>query len=209
MKIFFLKPRNNVNDKSIAELLKIINNDGELIRIAISYFVHLKISEAIIGRCYLQRKTRILFNANDLIRPCGTQNQKMSISFSQIELFKSQLKQSKYLEIRIAGEKTDKVYENMHHKYIVSNNKLIYGSPNWTDKSFNNSYEFLVLTKEKSYITKFQEEFDEIWKIAKKTKVNIESIISIYCPLCNNQEAVNLNDQNPYCKFCNYSFSII
>lgn len=56
--------------------------------------------------------------------------------------------------------KTKKVDKKLHTKIAIFDKKIVvFGSPNWTKKSFNNNYEVLYITDDKKLVSKFNNFF--------------------------------------------------
>ncbi|EDZ62899.1 putative endonuclease [Sulfurimonas gotlandica GD1] len=56
--------------------------------------------------------------------------------------------------------KSKKVDKKLHTKIAIFDKRIVvFGSPNWTKKSFNNNYEVLYITDDKKLVSKFNEFF--------------------------------------------------
>lgn len=61
--------------------------------------------------------------------------------------------------------KVDDTTHHMHHKYAVVDREVVLtGSYNWTRSAAQYNEENLLVTREKSVISRYQEEFNRMWK---------------------------------------------
>ena len=158
--IFFLKPsENEVGKKVLKKILEIINNSKQVL-FCISYFTHLGIADAIINRIKQKKRTFIIVNSHDILRPDGPNKSTIHVSAALLKLFENlgdvyERNGKKFnqgysdelenpVKIRLLGRdsKSDPLQSIMHHKFIVGDNKIVaFGSLNYTFSAFQNNFE--------------------------------------------------------------------
>jgi phosphatidylserine/phosphatidylglycerophosphate/cardiolipin synthase-like enzyme len=206
MRTIFLRP-GNANTEALDEILSVINYEDDIILVAVAYFTHPDIATALIERTRMNRRTRLLLNTSDIIRPVGA-NSEIIISKELLKVINSADYRST-LEIRSLGLRARGKYQNMHHKFMVTRNKVIFGSVNWTTAALNNNYECLVTSTEKSIIAEFWNEFIEIWEGAQELYTNKGQLRRIICPECEESDGVDFESFGPICTYCGHKFKVI
>lgn len=97
----------------------------------------------------------------------------------------------------------------MHHKFMVSDDVVIFGSVNWTTAALHGNYECLIKTSDIELIEKFIEEFDEIWNQAQELYTDKGQIRRIMCPVCEDSEGVDFESYGPICTYCGHKFNLV
>jgi phosphatidylserine/phosphatidylglycerophosphate/cardiolipin synthase-like enzyme len=206
--VFFLNPNNrNTSDreKALIEIISMIDNTNELLRIAMAYFTYPDIANALIKRTKNGRETNLLLNTSDILRPRNINESEIVISKYLMELIKLNYP----LEIKSLGFQSKIDYSNMHHKFIVSNKSLIFGSLNWTQSALNNNYEVVVLSDSTLMLTKFIKEFDSLWNQSQPLIYSAGKIRMIICPICKSSDGVDFESFGPFCLQCNHQFKVV
>jgi phosphatidylserine/phosphatidylglycerophosphate/cardiolipin synthase-like enzyme len=141
MKVFFLNPADKLSQtRVLTEILSVINESSEILRIAIAYFTHPEIAKALIQRIQSGRETKLIINASDILRPAHPNETEIVISKNLLEVLHQNIVP------RTLGNRSVSEYQNMHHKFMVSESKVIFGSLNWTTAALNNNFEFAAIT---------------------------------------------------------------
>ncbi|MFW9930982.1 MAG: phospholipase D-like domain-containing protein [Candidatus Thorarchaeota archaeon] len=206
--VFFLNPNNkNSSDrkKVLIEIISLIDNTKGLLRIAMAYFTYPDIANALIKRTKNGRATNLLLNTSDILRPRNINESEIVISKYLMEL----IKLNNPLEIQSLGFQSKKDYSNMHHKFIVSDKTLIFGSLNWTQSALHKNYEVVVLSDSTMMISKFIKEFDSLWKQSQPFFSSKGKIRMIMCPICKSSDGVDFESFGPFCLFCNHHFKVV
>ena len=205
-KIIFLNPSSNSTEKDLVlnEIINMIDTTDEYLSIAIAYFTHTDIANALIRRTKNGRKSQLILNTSDLLRPINSDQTKIIISRNLIEL----LKLGDPLNIKSLGFRSKTTYSNMHHKFIVSDRKAIFGSLNWTQTALQNNYEVVIVSENAYIIKEFNKEFDFLWEISQRLYFQGTKIRSIICPICKYADGIDFESYGPFCTFCGHQFKI-
>ncbi|MFF2018910.1 phospholipase D-like domain-containing protein [Paenibacillus sp. NPDC058177] len=206
MKTIFLRP-GKANTEALNEILSVIKTETEFISVAVAYFTHPDIATALIERTKENRRTRLLLNTSDIIRPAGSDSE-VIISKELLKVINFADYQSN-LEIKSLGLRAKGKYQNMHHKFMVSRNKVIFGSVNWTSAALNSNYECLVASTDKKIIAEFLDEFNEIWRDAQELYTDKGQLRRIMCPKCEESDGVDFESFGPVCTYCGHKFKMI
>ena len=203
MKIHFLKPGEN---KIIKEnLTELFNEDCDL-HIAIAYFNSEYFSNLIVERAQHKKKTFLILNTSDIIRPKESGESQIVISKAIVNIIKNEGDYifCKTLGVRIAGN-----YQNMHHKFIFNKNKIFFGSLNLTDAALNRNFESIIESSERNLIKDFHKEFELLWNISSDLYSDKNGELrSIMCPKCERSDGVDFESFGPLCHMCGYKFIV-
>jgi phosphatidylserine/phosphatidylglycerophosphate/cardiolipin synthase-like enzyme len=203
MKVFFLSPNDKTSaNKVLSEILLTINSEPNTLRIAVAYFTHPEIAKALVNRTQCGRDTKLIINASDILRPIDSTETEIVISKNLMEVLQLNL------DVRTLGNRTGALYENMHHKFLVSEHKVIFGSLNWTLAALNNNYECVAISSEPKAIELFTREFERIWSQAKDFIAIDGNVRVIMCPICKSPESVDFESWGPVCISCGHRFTV-
>lgn len=203
MKTHFLKPGNN--KKTIDNLSNIFMEDSDL-HIAVAYFNNEYFADLIIERAKKKQKTLLILNTSDLIRPKEAGKSEIVISKALIKILKHE---GNYIFCKSLGLRVLGNYQNMHHKFIFTKNKLFFGSLNLTDAAINRNFESLLETDNKFIIKDFYSEFGKLWNIGSELYSDRDGKLrSIMCPKCENSDGVDFESFGPICHLCGYNFIV-
>jgi phosphatidylserine/phosphatidylglycerophosphate/cardiolipin synthase-like enzyme len=203
MKTHFLKPGDN---KIVIENLSNLFLEESDLHIAVAYFNSEYFADLIIERAKKKLKTLLILNTSDLIRPKEAGKSEIVISKALIKILRNEGDYifCKSLGLRILGN-----YQNMHHKFILTKNKLFFGSLNLTDAAVNRNFESLIETDDKFLIKDFHSEFGKLWNIGSELYSDRDGKLrSIMCPKCENSDSVDFESFGPFCHMCGYKFII-
>lgn len=206
-KIYFLKPSSDVDHNALNELKKIIDNDRSL-NCCVSYFTSMDIADELIERTKNEKLTQIIFNSSDVLRPYhdGTEICVSAALLKLLEYLDNDTE--KILKIKFLGRDSKKshTYTTMHHKFMVTDNIVAFGSLNYTENSFRNNYENLVISDNDVFVKKFKIEFDELWSIAEEYGIDKGKIRCINCPNCNEEGMIDFESYGAICTNCHHKF---
>lgn len=204
MKLIFLRPE--IPNEALEEIITIINRTKGLLRVAVAYFTHPRIAEALIARNNTGYRTRLLINTSDILRPVdiGTE---IVVSKQLLDVIYAAGYESN-LVIRSLGLRTKGKYQNMHHKFVVSEEELLFGSVNWTSAALHSNFECLVKTDSMDLIEQFIKEFDVIWNEAQELFTDRGQLRRIMCPNCEDSDGVDFESFGPVCTYCGHQFRI-
>lgn len=94
----------------------------------------------------------------------------------------------------------------MHHKFIVFDKLVGFGSLNFTKPGFGFSYENFSFTDEAAVILNFQNEFDELWNIGSDLRIDHGHLRNLVCPKCQCEEGVDFESYGLICTLCGARF---
>jgi phosphatidylserine/phosphatidylglycerophosphate/cardiolipin synthase-like enzyme len=208
MRTIFLRPGSYSTQDAINEINEMINTTAEDLNIAIAYLTYQPLIKALIERTKLNMKTKLILNTSDLLRPINPLESEIVISKDLIELINISQKYTN-LEIKSLGVTTKKKYQNMHHKYVVSEERVIFGSLNWTNAAFNNNYECIYTCQDITVIDDFLSEFYYMWESAQNIHTAFGKIRGIICPKCESSDGVDFESYGPFCTFCGHKFIVM
>jgi phosphatidylserine/phosphatidylglycerophosphate/cardiolipin synthase-like enzyme len=204
MKVFFLNPADKSSQtRVLTEILSVINESSATLRIAIAYFTHPEIAKALIKRIQLGRETKLIINASDILRPAQPNESEIAISKSLFDVLRQNI------VARTLGNRSSSEYQNMHHKFMVSENKVIFGSLNWTTAALNNNFECVAVSSKPEAINLFTYEFEKIWKQAEELYVVSGKVRMIMCPICKSMDGVDFESWGPFCINCGHKFKVV
>jgi len=207
--VIFLNPLNKEphnKDYALREIIRMIDITEGLLKIAIAYFTYSDIATALIKRTERGRKTCLLLNTSDILRPLSLTETEIVVSENLIKLLRLN---SRWLEIRTLGFRTKTAYSNMHHKFMVSSNRLIFGSLNWTRSALDNNFEVIVVSDSLRLIDNFLSEFDLLWEHSQEFISSDGKIRRIMCPICKSSEGIDFESYGPFCTFCSHQFKVV
>lgn len=203
MKTHFLKPGDN---KKIIEKLTTIFLEDDDLHIAVAYFNSEYFANLIINRAKKKLKTLLILNTSDIIRPKEAGKSEIVISNALIRILKEE---GDYIFCKSLGLRISGNYQNMHHKFLFTKNKLFFGSLNLTDAAINRNFESIIETDNKFLIREFYSEFGKLWNIASELYSDKEGKLrSIMCPKCENSDGVDFESFGLICHMCGYNFII-
>ncbi|MFY0481383.1 phospholipase D-like domain-containing protein [Flavobacterium sp. PLA-1-15] len=203
MKTHFLKPGDN---KIIIENLSNLFLEDSDLHIAVAYFNSEYFADLIIERAKKKQKTLLILNTSDLIRPKEAGKSEIVISKALIKILKHE---GNYIFCKSLGLRVLGNYQNMHHKFIFTKNKLFFGSLNLTDAAINRNFESLLETDNKFLIKDFYSEFGKLWNIGSELYSDRDGKLrSIMCPKCENSDGVDFESFGPICHMCGYNFIV-
>lgn len=203
MRTHFLKPGNN--NLIIKRLSNLFLEDSDL-HIAVAYFNSEYFADLIIERARKKQKTLLILNTSDLIRPKDAGKSEIVISKALIKILKHE---GNYIFCKSLGLKVLGNYQNMHHKFIFTQNKLFFGSLNLTDAAINRNFESLIETENNFLIKNFHSEFGKLWNIGSELYSDRDGKLrSIMCPKCENSDGVDFESFGPICHMCGYNFIV-
>jgi len=211
----FLKP-NKKGDNDIAKVIikEFIEETQTDIFIAVAYFTDVDIADSIIKRTQNEYKTLMILNLADIIRP-ENNSEKFKVSkalFNIFQTFKNNWTDMGNLQIKTLGVNLSEnsKYTTFHHKFIVSENNLIFGSLNLTNNAFNNNYENIVSTEDKTLIEQFYNHFIDLWNSKDATELLLKNgeIRKLSCPKCGHDDYIDFESWGLQCygENCGYKF---
>jgi hypothetical protein len=203
----FLKP-SGTGDQVLERTAEIIREEEEAIGIAVAYFSYKPFAEAIIDRRENGRKTFLIINGSDIIRPTGANSSDLVVPKALIQLFEN-AGAGLDLQIRSLGHRKKGDYQNMHHKFLVTNNIVLFGSVNWTYSALHSNYECLVVSKSDWHIRQFWTEFEDLWGSAHEVYTGRGKLRSMMCPVCESPDGVDFESYGPLCTFCGHRFEVV
>jgi phosphatidylserine/phosphatidylglycerophosphate/cardiolipin synthase-like enzyme len=207
MRTIFLRPGSYNTQETISEIVNLLNNTTKDIHIAIAYLTSQPLIKALIARTKLNRNTKIILNTSDLIRPVNPLKSEIVISKDLIELINFAQRYPN-LEVKSLGMNMKGKYQNMHHKYVVSEKEVIFGSLNWTNAALKNNYECIFISQDQNVVNEFLSEFYLIWEKAQNIHTAIGKIRGIICPKCESSDGVDFESYGPFCTFCGHNFIV-
>src|SRR5262249_20809001 len=157
--LLFLRPGSEEAAKAIGLLRSLISDSEETVRVAVAYLTHQLLIQEIIQRKRHRRVTYLLLNGSDFLRPVGAEPE-VVVAQSVIDLLTAA--DDGLFEVRTLGQASGK-YQNMHHKFIVTDSAVAFGSVNWTKSALANNYEAFAISNDAALIAKFRQEFDTLW----------------------------------------------
>ena len=206
--IFFLNPLHPqssvLSQHALDEIISIIVNTNGLLRIAVAYFTHPKIASALIKRTSDKKKTLFLLNSSDILRPINPDESEVVISKELMRVIRI----GSPLEIQSLGVRSKYYYQNMHHKFVVAPNRVIFGSLNWTVAALNNNFESFMISDAPEIIKNFQQEFDELWAKSESLFLSNGRVRVIICPKCKSAEGVDFESWGPFCIYCGHKIKV-
>jgi phosphatidylserine/phosphatidylglycerophosphate/cardiolipin synthase-like enzyme len=205
LRLVFLRPKGK-NQAAIDEISSIISETQEELNIAIAYFTYKPFSDALLHRKKNNMPTRLIINGADIIRPAGARTSELVVAKPLLEILEQSYKWD--FEVRSLGFQHGK-YQNMHHKFIVSDKTAIWGSVNWTYSALHNNYECMTVSDNQEVILRFRREFEGLWNIAQEVMAHNGKLRAIMCPNCQESYGVDFESYGPFCRFCNHRFSIV
>ena len=190
---------------ALGEIIRMIDSTEEPLRIAIAYFTYPDIANALVKRTKNGKETQIILNTSDILRPISLTETEIVVSKNLIEL----LKLGSPLDIQSLGFQSKSDYSNMHHKFMVSANKVIFGSLNWTQSALHKNFEVVVISDIPQLINNFLSEFTSLWEQSQIFFTPNGKIRMIMCPICKSSEGVDFESFGPFCTFCQHKFRVV
>lgn len=209
MQIIFLDPSRQTEPRVINELKEIILHTHGVLRIAVAYFTHPVLAQTLIKRIEDGKTTLLLVNSSDLLRPTSPQETEIVVSKDLLSVLNLSHCGIGPLYAKSLGTRTQTQYQNMHHKFVVSNEKVIFGSLNWTKSALQHNYEFISISTDSNVIEKFMAEFTKMWEQAFDVLTNKTGIRIIACPICNEQWGIDFESYGPFCVYCGHKFKVV
>lgn len=212
MELIFLDPLEQNREQEhyiLQEVTSMIRDTPDLLRIAVAYFTHQEIANALIERTQAGKPSNLIVNTSDILRPVNAGESEIAISKYLLDVLKCSDNVRGPLFVKSLGTRTKFSYQNMHHKFVVSYYKAIFGSLNWTRAAFQNNFECVSISTEKNIVRQFCAEFDRIWAKAPELLSDQNRIRVIACPMCGEQWSVDFESYGPFCTYCGHRFRVI
>jgi phosphatidylserine/phosphatidylglycerophosphate/cardiolipin synthase-like enzyme len=147
-----------------------------------------------------------LLNSADFLRPAGANETEIVIAQPVIDLLSAA--DQVLLEVRTLGQASGK-YQNMHHKFVVTDNGVAFGSVNWTKSALAHNYELFAMSRDAGLISQFRLEFDSLWGVANEMYMGRFGLRRIMCPVCREDSAVDFESYGPLCTRCSHRFRVV
>jgi phosphatidylserine/phosphatidylglycerophosphate/cardiolipin synthase-like enzyme len=207
VELLFLRPGNESAAKALGFLRSLLaDTDGEVC-ISVAYFTHQLLVDEILRRKQQGRGTYLLLNGADFLRPAGPNETQVVVAQSVIDLLKAA--EDGPMEVRTLGQASGK-YQNMHHKFVVTDHVVAFGSMNWTKSALANNYEFFAISDDASLIYQFRQEFDALWHDALEMYTDQWGHLrGIMCPMCRDRSGVDFESYGPLCICCGHRFRVV
>jgi phosphatidylserine/phosphatidylglycerophosphate/cardiolipin synthase-like enzyme len=208
MELLFLRPGSESAAKALGILRSLLADTAGEVRIAIAYLTHQLLVEEIIRRQEQRRVTLLLLNSADFLRPSGPNETEVVVAQSLLKLLEAAWHGPPVLEAKTLGQATGK-YQNMHHKFAVTDNIVAFGSVNWTKSALAHNYELFAVSDDPSVISQVRLEFDALWKDAQDMHTGQWGLRSIMCPMCREADCVDFESYGPRCIRCGHIFRVV
>jgi phosphatidylserine/phosphatidylglycerophosphate/cardiolipin synthase-like enzyme len=204
--LLFLRPGNEDAAKALGLLRSIISEtDGEVC-IAVAYFSHQLLVDEVIQRKKQGRVTHLLLNSADFLRPSSAKETEVVMAQPVIDLLNAA--DQTLLEVRTLGQASGK-YQNMHHKFVVTDSAAAFGSVNWTKSALAQNYELLAISRDAGLISQFRLEFEALWNVAQEMYTTEGRLRRIMCPICREDSGVDFESYGPLCTLCGHRFRVV
>jgi phosphatidylserine/phosphatidylglycerophosphate/cardiolipin synthase-like enzyme len=203
MRNFFLRPGSGIPDEIFAILHEKMLA-SKACKFGMAYLTHQKIAEFLRERSDKGLPTQILLNARDLIRPSDNPAAEIQLAFpvavKNIFEIIERLGDDTLL-IRVLNARN-----TMHHKFLVFDDLVGFGSLNFTYAGFNQNYENFSFTDDLSVVSNFGNEFDALWEIASDLRIDNGHLRNLVCPKCNREEGIDFESWGLLCTLCGARF---
>lgn len=207
MKTYFLRPGGTCEEEIFSTLEK-YSNISMTCQLCMAYFTHKRLFELIKTRHENGLRTEIILNAKDIIRPIDEPQGSFTLFlqkslldvFSLIKSFGNEL-----LEIRIPSDRPQKT---MHHKFILFDNVLGFGSMNFTHAGLGQNYENFSILTDNHIVENFRSEFIDLWNKAEELKISRGKLRNLACPNCSEENGIDFESYGLLCIFCKTRFNI-
>ncbi|HEY1378152.1 MAG TPA: phospholipase D family protein [Gemmataceae bacterium] len=206
MQLLFLRPGSEAAAKALGILRSLLADTAGEVRIAVAYLTHQLLVDELIRRQQQRRVPLLLLNSSDFLRPSGPNETEVVVAQPLLRL----LEAGKYgpLEVRTLGQTSGK-YQNMHHKFAVTDKMVAFGSVNWTKSALAHNYELFAVSDDPNVISQTRKEFDALWGTAQEMYTEHGQLRSIMCPICRNQSGVDFESYGPLCTICGHRFRVV
>lgn len=201
--VFLRHASERVNANALSTIADLIENTAGVLRVAVAYFTHPMIAKKIINRAGRNRHTLLLVNSSDLLRPVEG-HVEYEVSQALLEVL-NRGRRDQYIEVRTLGLPHPE-YHNMHHKFAVGDDQVLFGSANWTKAALEDNYEWLALGSEPEVVRQFREEFDFLWARAHDLSSDGQQVRVIVCPKCRRSDSVDFESWGACCIACGTQF---
>jgi phosphatidylserine/phosphatidylglycerophosphate/cardiolipin synthase-like enzyme len=160
VELLLLRPGSETAAKVLGFLRSVLADTPGEVRVAVAYLTHQLLVDEMIRRQERGRTTLLLLNSADFLRPAGSNETEVVVAQSLLNL----LDAGKYgpLEVRTLGQASGK-YQNMHHKFVVTDTVSAFGSVNWTKSALAHNYELFAISHDSESIAQLKYEFDVLW----------------------------------------------
>ena len=206
MQLLFLRPGSKDAAKALGILRSLLADTVGEVRIAVAYLTHQLLVDEIIRRQQRGRVTLLLLNGADFLRPSGPNETEIVVAQSLLNLLEAA--RDRFLEVRTLGQASGK-YQNMHHKFAVTDNVVAFGSVNWTKSALAHNYELFTVSDDPSLISQVRQEFDALWEKSQEMYTGRGRLRSIMCPRCRQQSGVDFESYGPLCTICLHRFRVV
>jgi PLD-like domain len=207
MDIYFLNPaapETNISQHVLDIISSMIRDTPGLLRIAVAYFTHPDIAQALVERAKRGLATHVLLNTADIIRPAHPHETDFIISQHLIEV----VRQGNPLLVRVLGGGGGIAHWTMHHKFMVAQDQAVFGSLNWTISAFTSNFEHITTTTEPQLIGAFIDEHDRLWGQAAVLRAAGAQLQVVRCPDCQATEGIDFQSWGPMCTKCGKRFRL-
>lgn len=173
-----------------------------------AFLTHQKIPELLQRRSELGLRTQILLNSHDLIRPSETDTNATDLFFPKTikDIFKIiERLRDENIKIKILGSRNP-AWAVMHHKFVIFDNLVGFGSLNFTKLGFTQNYENFSFSDETTVIANFRDEFDALWTMGSDLLIDGGHLRNLVCPKCNHEEGIDFESYGLLCTLCNTKF---
>jgi phosphatidylserine/phosphatidylglycerophosphate/cardiolipin synthase-like enzyme len=206
--IYFLRPGAETNSEVLDHIeFNLLDNVREL-KIAVAYFNEPRLTRAIARRHKLKYPTRLILNSSDILR-ADLAGSAARVAPGNILNLLELNRDPENIWIRALGRNNNGKYENMHHKFVVSDSWVYFGSLNWTYSALNNNFEAMCVSKDKDLVENFNLEFEHIWEIAEEICVDENNrITKLRCSNCGSSGWIDMTSAGFYCGTCGSSFDL-
>lgn len=208
----FLSPGDHRSGKMVLTKICDMLRTDKAIDICVAYFTHLDIAEEIIERAKLQKPTRLLLNLADLLRPVGPHSSEFRASAALVKIFDFldglRFPDSEHIQMKTLGREQNRM-TNMHHKFIIGDREIGFGSMNFTTNSMTNNYENFCFTNKELFYQSFEVQFAKMWHTGEELVAPRGELRVIECPECGQSAGVDFESYGMICTYYSHKFAVI
>jgi len=206
---YFLRPGNKEQAQKALNAVTGMIKNSKNIRLCVAYFTNDEIADSLIARLDAKRPTQVILNLADILRPETAESSEIKVSDALVKIFESlngrSYQDQQFLQFKILGRDV-KDTSHMHHKFIIGDGTVGFGSLNFTYYAFNYNYENFCFLKDPPVVRAYLQEFDELWNAAEEMVTKGNKIRSITCPNCKKAEGVDIESWGAACLYCGHKF---